>query len=213
MRFFHFAKILWGGLRMAINPESTNAVFDIGDGLYKLKLTEFARLRVLQDAENVRVMQEKPWIERFDLDGLCKLPEGTLGRCFATHMRKNNLDPYFYRTRKIENDTTYFIMRMRQTHDLWHVVTGFSTEVPGEIALQAFMIAQTQAALSPILLGGAFFRVGLKEPQRLIPMMEAIVKGYQLGKKMRPLFAVDWDAEWGTPLAELRERLNFSQTG
>jgi ubiquinone biosynthesis protein COQ4 len=146
-------------------------------------------------------------IERFDLDSLAKLPEGSLGKSFVDHMRKNNLDPHFYRTRNIENDTSYFIMRMRQTHDLWHVVTGFDTSIPGEIALQAFMIAQTHAALSPILLGGSMLRVGLKEPQHLPAVMDAIVDGYQLGKKMKSLFAVDWEKEWAASLLELRTRL------
>jgi ubiquinone biosynthesis protein Coq4 len=37
------------------------------------------------------------------------------------------------------DDTSYLLLRLRQTHDLWHVVTGFSTNVPGELGLKAFV--------------------------------------------------------------------------
>lgn len=33
--------------------------------------------------------------------------------------------------------------RMRDTHDLWHVLTGYSGDVLGETALLGFIFAQT----------------------------------------------------------------------
>jgi ubiquinone biosynthesis protein Coq4 len=94
---------------------------------------------------------------------------------------------------------------MRQTHDLWHVLTGFDTSIPGEIGLQAFQAAQTRAPLSPILMGGALLRAGTDRTEMMEPLMEQITKGWQCGIKARSLFSLDWEANWSTPLTQLRK--------
>ena len=45
----------------------------------------------------------------------------------------------------------YVIQRLRQTHDLWHVVTGYDTDPASEVALQAFTYAQLRAPGSLVL--------------------------------------------------------------
>ena len=40
----------------------------------------------------------------------------------------------------------YLAQRMRQTHDIWHVLTGYATDVAGEVQLQAFTLADELTA-------------------------------------------------------------------
>jgi ubiquinone biosynthesis protein Coq4 len=119
-------------------------------------------------------------------------------------MIRNHLDPNFYKTFEITNDAIMTIMRLRQTHDLWHVMTGFSTSVQDELGLQAFTYAQTASPLSPLLIGGGLLRAGFKNRQLTAPILESVAKGWAMGKKARPLFPLDWEANWKTPLTELR---------
>lgn len=49
------------------------------------------------------------------------------------------------------NDVVYGELRLSQTHDLWHVITGFDTTVVGEIGLQAFHLTQFPYPLASAL--------------------------------------------------------------
>ena len=39
--------------------------------------------------------------------------------------------------------------------------------------------------------------------------MEALTKGWMMGKKAKPLFGIDWNTLWETPIDELRASLNI----
>jgi len=68
-----------------------------------------------------------------DIDALAALPEGTLGHAYATFLRAHGLTPEIFDGKPdgIEDPRlSYVIQRMRQTHDLWHVVTGCETIQP-----------------------------------------------------------------------------------
>lgn len=201
-----YLKLLWSLLKISRNPENTSAVFDIGEALYALGATEKARLKFSQDADSKGAITERKWIAPYNLLELQKLPAGTLGRAYADHMISLNLDPNFYREIEIKNDVTYVMMRMRQTHDLWHVMTGFNTTVPGEIGLQAFMAAQTSLPLAPVLIGGSLFQAAVKKNELLDPIMENLITGWKMGKKAKLIFGLDWEANWSVSLTEIRHR-------
>jgi len=51
-------------------------------------------------------------------------------------------------------EASYVLFRFRQTHDIWHLVTGFDTDVIGELGLKSFELAQTRRPLAFVLLIG-----------------------------------------------------------
>jgi len=57
-------------------------------------------------------------------------------------------DPDYYRKIDVQNDIDYVMMRIRQTHDIWHVVTGFDTHPLGEIAIKAVELSQTHRPMA-----------------------------------------------------------------
>jgi ubiquinone biosynthesis protein Coq4 len=187
-----------------MNPQNTKAALAVGEAMYKIGATEMAQKKLSTQPESVQVIQARKMLAPVDLKELQKFPEGTLGRVYADHMIRNHLDPNFYKTFEITNDAIMTIMRLRQTHDLWHVMTGFSTSVQDELGLQAFTYAQTASPLSPLLIGGGLLRAGFKNRQLTAPILESVAKGWAMGKKARPLFPLDWEANWKTPLTELR---------
>jgi ubiquinone biosynthesis protein COQ4 len=199
-------RLYWALFRISMNPENTKAALDVGEAMYRIGATEMAREKLAAQPESLQIIQSRKLMAPIDLKELQKLPEGTLGRVYADHMISNNLNPNFFKTFRITNDAVMVIMRLRQTHDLWHVMTGFSTSVQDELGLQAFLHAQTAAPLSPLLIGGGMLRAGFKDRKLAAPILECIAKGWMMGKKARPLFPLDWEANWRTPLADLRRQ-------
>lgn len=194
--------------RIARNPDSTAAGLAIADCLLALGLIGEELELLYKDPECRRTFSERKMLKTLDLRALQKLPEGTVGRIYADRMIQGNLDPNFYKTYEIKSDELFLMMRMRQTHDLWHVITGFGTETAGELGLQAFMIAQTHTTLAPLLIGGRLVMICLKDPAEARNIVNQVSRGWLMGQKAKPIFGLDWESHWTTPLPELRSLYN-----
>lgn len=190
------------------NPNRLDQVFEIADtGENKEVLQEVATW-VARDPEGARSLREMPRVGSLSLDELEKNPEGSLGREFALHMRRNGLDPAAIPVPEIgDNSLRYVKAHLRETHDIWHVVTGMGTDVAGEIGLQAFYIAQLPSRLSAMLIAMGFLHVASVNPTSRDAMMSEVLRGWTLGKRAKLFFGVDWKAHWARPLSEVREML------
>jgi len=136
------------------------------------------------------------------------LPENTLGRIYANHMQQNQLKPL--QAMPAENDVQFLTTHLTETHDIWHVVTGSNTDILGEIQLEAFYVAQMEvsrfwlALLVKNLLKSVLYNIEVSGQY-----MDAITKGWCMGKTANPLFGVDWTMLWETPIEEVRAALNL----
>ena len=79
-------------------------------------------------------------------------------------MTELRLDPNFYRRLKVADDASYIMLRLRQSHDIWHVVTGFGTDKVGEIALKAFEVAQARRPLVASIVAQFILKALVKSP-------------------------------------------------
>ncbi|MDB4953488.1 MAG: uncharacterized protein JWO36_1057 [Myxococcales bacterium] len=143
-----------------------------------------------------------------DLDELVKLPADTLGHAYASFMKQNGLTPdVFDGTPKHfhEPRAAYLVQRVRQSHDLWHVVTNAKTDPAGEIALQAFTFAQLRAPSAGILAALGTLRTIRYSRQILRDVREL----YRLGLAADNLAVFPWEDHWATPLAEVRRLLGI----
>jgi ubiquinone biosynthesis protein COQ4 len=192
------------------NPKRTSEILRLGSAMHRLGLYDPVIERLKSDPR-VSEMFEKRFIRGWlDLDALSRLPKGTLGHEFVAFVRKNGIDPnYFHREKfKIKDDHDYYEVRVRETHDIWHVVLGFDAEEPGEISVQGFMISQFAPPLSAFLVGGAFLRVLVQFPTNLFVYTEALTKGFQIGANCSQFMAEKWEECWEENLDSLRKRLN-----
>lgn len=204
--YFHTLKGVVGMLR---DPEGTSSVFDIEDGLRKLQATENI-LEAVRDQPGVAEMIDARWLAPPpDVERLAESPRGTLGWHFAHHLIDNGFDPDYYRRIDIQNDVDYVLMRMRQTHDLWHVLTGIGTSRIGELSLKSFELAQTRRPLAAVITCGGVMRYLFHDPDQLGDVLEAISHGYWLGHHAKPMLAQKWEEGWDRPLAAWREQLNL----
>jgi ubiquinone biosynthesis protein COQ4 len=70
------------------------------------------------------------------------LPTDSLGYTYAKLMSTKKLHPHFYRDRtSIDSETDYVTMRVRKTHDMYHIISGFDMHV-GETGAIALNVAQ-----------------------------------------------------------------------
>jgi ubiquinone biosynthesis protein Coq4 len=145
-----------------------------------------------------------------DLDKLAALPVGTLGHAYATFMKSHGLTPDVFDGAPAdvhEPHAAYVIQRMRQTHDLWHVVTGAETDPAGEIALQAFTFGQVRAPSSGVLAAAGTLR-SLRHTRQVL--REAI-EGYRLGVRANKLATFPWEDHWATPITDVRRLLGLPE--
>jgi ubiquinone biosynthesis protein COQ4 len=141
-----------------------------------------------------------------DLDALERLPQGTLGHEYARFLRSRGFTPEVFDAPPSEirdPQAQYVVQRARQTHDLWHVITGCDTDTAGEIALQAFTFAQVHAPSTGILA-----LVGTLRGVRMRPSLPGeVVRAYRDGLRAKALITFAWEDHWATPLDELRALL------
>ena len=108
------------------------------------------------------------------------------------------------RPENLPEDMRYLGDRLRDAHDLWHVVTGYGPDLVGEGALLAFTFAQTKnpGILAVVLLGLAKFDSAGRAD---------ILAGYRAGQRADWLPAVEWEAWLARPLSEVRNELKVTQ--
>ena len=128
------------------DPKRLDIDFKLGEAVNQRAFTRVLA-RFERDPSGARVLAEEPAIDsaHIDVAALERLPEGTLGREYARFLRDNGLTlDVFQRPTGagIDPRAAYLAQRLRQTHDIWHVVTGYQADVPGEVLLQAFTFAQ-----------------------------------------------------------------------
>ena len=208
-----YLTLIKGSFGILINPDNTETVFDIEDGLRRSESTSELLRFTTQDPGVRRMMQERYLKPVPNTDELRTLPEGTLGRAYVKHLDTHGYDPNYYRKIDVKDDTDYVMMRIRQTHDIWHVVTGFDTHPLGEIAIKGVELSQTHRPMAAVICAGGIFRYMLKQPEEFGNCIESIAAGYHLGLEAQSLLAVKWEEMWDRPLAELRESLNVVPLG
>ncbi len=203
------AKTLYALAVLVRDPDKLGKVFEMADALATPVLLEPMAALLAKDAEGARALAERPRL-RVVLADLRALPRGTLGREFAEHMDANGLDPAAIPDLPSPDRLSFLRAHLYETHDIWHVVTGFGTDWKGELGLQSFYLAQIPAPLSASLLAVGCLRLAAYDMQARDALMGEIVRGWQMGKQARALFGVRWNELWTTPLTDVRSQLDFT---
>jgi ubiquinone biosynthesis protein COQ4 len=112
--------------------------------------------------------------------------------------------------RDAQHPYAWYGRRMRDTHDIWHVLTGYKADEPlGEACLVAFTYAQTRGlGWGVIALGSAL--KALRTPGGK-PALRAIWEGYRRGRNAAWLPAEDYERLLAEPLEAARARLRIGQ--
>lgn len=145
------------------------------------------------------------------LDSLAGCPDGSLGRVFVDHCQTRGVDPNLLHVPP-DSEIEWMLNHFYQTHDIWHVVTGWGMDLPGEVGLGAFCAAQFgDPAFFGFMNALVMVNVVLRRAD-LGEVFEAFSIGYQAGKHSEPLFGTDWDALWDRPIEEVRAGFSIDRS-
>jgi len=213
-----WGKALTALRRLLNNKEDTSQVFEImralsgrsgPDGYHRLLATPQGGRLAYERVELVQRLMDRTWVESF--------APGTLGAAYAEFTARENLsaEGLAEESRKgmaagaveISHPYAWFGRRIRDSHDLWHLLTGYGRDGLGEACLVAFSFAQTRS------LGWAFIALGamVRAGNTGLPVRRAILEGYMRGRSAAWLPGEDYEQLMAEPLEAARARLNLGR--
>lgn len=199
-------------------------VFQLAD-----RLRESAPMRVCERilAENPAaqaLIQQRRLSGPYDAEALRQLPKGTLGHTYVTILDVLGYDinffpdPAFYNN--LQTDADYINYRVFATHDIHHIVSGFSLDGFGELGVISISVGQFNhpglAFTDIISLLINWFRNDTPEHQLSTHAERLRTAGYtfrmishglEIAAEAQPLFPVIWEERLGQDLGELRREL------
>jgi ubiquinone biosynthesis protein COQ4 len=196
------------------DPDDLPQVFTVIESLSGPTHDHLLR-RLRATATGAELLRTRPEIAPLleDRAALARLPEGSLGRAYLAFMESEGISAAGIiaasregRTTTIEgaSELEYLQRRMRDTHDLWHAVTGYSGDILGEAALLGFILAQTGNPGVGLIYGAALVKSREQRgAQRLI------VEGFRRGRRAASFVEVAWETQLARPVNEVRLELGI----
>jgi ubiquinone biosynthesis protein COQ4 len=199
---------LHAGISLALDPSDTRQVFRmvVAGDLHSL---ERIHARLAASEAGRALLRDRPAVDsrHVDLAALRALPADSLGGAYARMIDKAQLDPDLFQAPEfLDAELAYVSQRIRQTHDLWHVLTGLSTRVDGEIMLQAFTHGQFPNRTARTIATFGTLIYGFRFPH----LWKQTWRWFRAGKRASFLLAVPWESLWHEPVAALRARFDVS---
>lgn len=190
--------------RLTMDPTRLDEVFVLADMSEESPEIERMLEAIRSDPTFSKALFDRPRLGHVDLDALATLPEGTVGREYAEFMRARGLSHDDLLLVEGEGEMDFVRNHLRETHDIWHVATGFDTDVAGELGLQAFYLAQLAGPLPVLLLTVGMLNTLFRAMPDARRRLDAIARGWLLGKRARTLFGVAWAERWAQPVEAFR---------
>ena len=166
------------------------------------------------------MLQENP---RRDLNALlgnrqalAEMPEGSFAHSYLLYLGGGQMGSaeYFLDAAGIDDkarrfgwnsDLVWFVKRMANSHDLFHVITGYDRDVTGEVGVIAYTAGQIP--LLPLrLLLPYFFTL---KPSQPIRWGRFVSEAYQHGRTSPSLACVDYEDLLPRPISEARRRVGL----
>jgi len=207
----------WRAVRELIrNPDDTAQVFRIiealSGGTFERLFQRFARTetgrRVLTERRRLVTLLD-------DRESLLALPEDSLGHRYARFVEREQISAAGLAQASEEGRSAMRPVdpcrqlvgeRLRDMHDLWHIVSGYGRDLVGEAALLAFTYAQTRNRGIGFIVLMAWWRARGKEGR---PFRLMIQEAYGRGRRAAWLPAADWESLLARPVDEVRRELGL----
>ena len=196
--------------------DDTTQVFKIVDALRgnsdirateRMKQSEFGRKILSERRSLIDVLSAR--------EQLRGLPEGTLGRVYLDFMEREGLsadglaaaaeEGYQYGRPDPEIDT--YSAWARDSHDLWHVLTGYGRDPLGELGLLGVLYSQAGNLGTAFIALLALPKIAKAYPGA--PTIRTVLQGFRTGRRAEWMMAQDWEALLTRPIDEVRSELRI----
>ena len=216
-------KLEWGHAyrafqRLRANKEDTYQVFEImraltgrsiEEGYLKLIRTPEGGRMAYEGREFAERLMDRAWVESF--------APGTVGAAYAEFTSRENIsaEGLAAESRKgmdpqaidMRHPIAWYGRRIRDVHDLWHILTGYGRDGLGEACLVAFSYPQTKSLGWAFIAFGVWLRSGSADGAL---GRKAILEGYRRGKAAAWLPSQDYERLMAEPLEAARKRLKLT---
>lgn len=217
-RRFEFREALTALRRLLANPDDTEQAFRVVRALDGGSLA-WVLERMKRDTHGAELLSRRPSLlaAMSDTDALAAMPEGSLGRAYLAFCAREGIAAgglveasESTNADIVDPELRFVADRMRDSHDLWHVVTGHRTDLAGELSVLAFTAAQTHGpGVSLLVLGGylhSFHLWGEVGAQGRRMTREALARG----RRAEFFPSAPWENLLARPLEEVRLELGIS---
>lgn len=201
------------------DKENTEEVFHIFESLPWRNLRPSAEAFLKSDrGQALRVKEPALAAILDDHAALRQMPEGSLAHAYCDFMEREGLtaqglvdefDKFAQHHLQFQDQFRWYLNRMRDVHDMLHVLTGYGRDALGEACVLAFTYSQ-QPSPAHLFIG---YMAGLninKQTRRSAPVLRAIREGQKLGKACPRLCEQAITELLPLPLAEVRRGLNIT---
>lgn len=189
---------------------SYEAMFALAGPTVQREFDRFAR-----DPVGRKLLAERP---RSDLNrlladraALAAMPTGSFADAYLRYLGDEGMGSaeYFLAAAGLDEkaarfgwseDQLWFVKRMANSHDLFHVVSGYDRSIVGEIGINAYTAGQIPLLPLKLLLVYLF----LLKPSSPIAWPRFVFRCYRHGRRTPSLASVDYERMLERPLTEMR---------
>ena len=205
---------------------SADNVFLLSHRLRQSRPMQVCRALLGRDPAAAALIEQRRLSGPYDAAALRALPKGTLGHTYATVLGAMGSDINFFPGpdvyANLETDADYINYRVYATHDIHHIISGFSLDNFGGLGVISMSVAQFShpglafTEMMALLLN--WFRNDTPIDELETPAEQArtasyafgmISKGLRIGVETRPMFPVIWEERMEQNLEELRAELGI----
>jgi ubiquinone biosynthesis protein COQ4 len=206
--------------KLIADKEDTEQVFHIIEALngrsFERNFYAFAATPVGQ-----KLLAEKPYLPPLldDHSWIRELPAGTVGRAYVEFMEREGLSAqglvdeslkFRSKAREHDDDMQWYGNRLRDTHDLFHVLSGYNRDALGEASLLAFTYSQ-QPGLGVLFISFMGCRTIAKHAPKDARIMDCFREGKRNGAAAQKIIEQDIIALLHEPLEAARARLGIAK--
>ncbi|MFQ5562501.1 MAG: Coq4 family protein [Parvularculaceae bacterium] len=175
----------------------------------KFKATETGA-RILRDRINIIDTLD-------DYDRLETLAPDSLGRTYLAFVKREGVSAGMLQAEMensgedlshLDEDRVRYLYRVRQIHDIIHILGGYRRDLIGELAVMTFTGAQYGGKSFPILVGLLSARA--KIDFHGLPVWGCMNEATRVAKAAKSVFNADWEAYMAKPMDEVRADMNFA---
>jgi ubiquinone biosynthesis protein COQ4 len=201
--------------RLLADKEDTRQVFEIMSALNG-KATPKGYRRLLSTVEGGRIAFDRPELAELldDRAFIDALPAGSVGAAYRRFMAEEDLSAQGLVDVSVQGSGAsfqsphpyaWYSRRIRDAHDIWHVLTGYGRDILGEGCVVAFSHAQTGSTGFGVIAVAAAAKLRALNPG--YPYARAVREAWRTGRRAAWLPAQDYAALLKEPLGEARVRL------
>ena len=200
-----------GVRRLLADPEDTSQIFVIFRALRgRSGIRAFAGFKSSETGRRVLAERRVLLDVVNDRAYLAALPQGSVGHAYLDFMESENLSAdglvmasQEWEKEKLPADVEPFRNRMRDSHDLTHILTGYGRDPLGELCLLAFINRHSNNLGQLLIVAMSWSRMPPKS-------RAAVIQAWRDGKKARWMMALDYEALLARPLEDVLRDLRIA---